>query len=348
MSTEGLNFAVVGATGLVGREILAILAERDISVASMRPLASAKSAGSYVDFNGEELVVEELTADSFKGIDVALFSAGGSISKEYGPIAVEAGAIVIDNSSAFRMVEQVPLTVPEVNGDDLRIRLSELSKGQGLLIANPNCSTIQLVVVLKPILDKVGLERVVVSTYQSVSGAGKHGMNELWNQCLAIFNQEEVVKKKFAHQIAFNCLPQIDVFMENGYSKEEIKVVNESRKVLSKPDLRITCTAVRVPVFSCHSESVNVETVEKLDAEAARKLLRESPGIMVLDSPEEAVYPLSADLVGSDATYVGRVRDDESLERGLNMWIVADNLRKGAALNAVQIAEIVISSKIPH
>jgi aspartate-semialdehyde dehydrogenase len=338
-----VNVAVVGATGAVGREMLNVLRERQFPVAEIKALASAKSAGEEIEWGEASILVEELTRDSFEGVDIALFSAGGAISAEYGEIARDAGAVVIDNSSHFRMFPEVPLIVPEVNASTLKSYLAELPSGRGCIIANPNCSTIQLVVALKPIHDAVGLKRVVVSTYQSVSGAGKKGMDELWEQSLAIFNQKEIVAEKFAHQIAFNCLPHIDSFLENGYTKEEVKVVNESRKILGIPNLKITCTAVRIPVFSCHSESVNIETEKKITVKECQKLLSQSPGVIVLDEPESKQYPLAINLAGTDATYVGRIREDESVDNGLNMWVVADNLRKGAALNAVQIAEVVVA-----
>jgi aspartate-semialdehyde dehydrogenase len=340
-----VRFAVAGATGAVGREMISVLCERGLPLEDIRLLASSRSAGSEIDVEGTPVVVEELKPDSFEGIDIALFSAGGSVSKEFAPHAVEAGSIVIDNSSAFRMADEIPLIVPEVNGGLLRKQLRDLPAGRGMIIANPNCSTIQLAVVLKPLLDAVGLKRVVVSTYQSVSGAGQKGLDELWDQSLAIFNQSDVEVKKFPHQIAFNCIPHIDDFEDNGYTKEEMKVVRESRKILGKADLRITATAVRVPVFYSHSESVNVETETPLSAEAARALLQGSPGVVVLDKPAERTYPLATAATGTDATFVGRIRQDESIENGLNFWVVADNIRKGAALNAVQIAEIVMNER---
>lgn len=345
MAEAGLCFAIVGATGAVGREMLSVMEEHNLPVARLKLLASERSAGTELEFKGQSITVEVLNADSFEGVDIALFSAGGSISKEFGPIAAQAGAIVIDNSSAFRMEPDVLLAVPEVNGDLVRERVSGLDKGQGLIIANPNCSTIQLVVVLKPIHDAFKLKRVVVSTYQSVSGAGQGGMDELWDQTVAICNQQEVKKEQFPHQIAFNCLPHIDVFLDNGYTKEEHKVIVESRKILGVDDLKITCTAVRVPVFNCHAESVNVETETKASVEDMRSLLRESPGVMLMDDPKENVYPLNTVLAGTDASYVGRIREDESADNALNLWVVADNLRKGAALNAVQIADIVVAAK---
>jgi len=343
---NNLTVAVVGATGAVGREMLSTLAERAFPVKNLLALASSRSAGESVEFGDTSVTVQELTAAALNGVDIALFSAGGSVSAEFGPIAAEAGAVVIDNSSHFRMHEHVPLVVPEVNGQEvvaaLQKRVQQIGPRAGAIIANPNCSTIQLVVVLKPLLDSAGLKRVVVSTYQSVSGAGQKGIEELWEQTLAVFNQQEMPKNVFPHPIAFNVLPQIDSFTDNGYTKEEMKVINESRKILAQPDLKITATAVRVPVFSCHAESVNVETARPLSPEDARELLMRSPGIIVLDNPGEMEYPLSSELAGTDATFVGRLRRDESVENGLNMWVVADNLRKGAALNAVQIAEIVL------
>ena len=347
ISNEGLNFAVVGATGAVGREMISVLSERRVPIKNLKLLASERSAGEEIEFNTESgtkiLKVETLTKDSFANVDVALFSAGGDISKEFGPIAVEQGAIVIDNSSAFRMVDQIPLVVPEVNADLVR---QELSSKKGFLIANPNCSTIQLVVILKPIHEAFNIKRVVVSTYQSVSGAGKKGIDELSGQVISLFNQQDLKVKQFPHQIAFNCIPQIDVFTENGYTKEEMKVINESRKILGIPQLKITATAVRVPVFNCHAESVNIETELPIDPAQCREVLVKSPGVIVEDSPKDKLYPLNIALTGSDASYVGRIRKDESVENGVNLWVVADNLRKGAALNAVQIAEIVVNTKL--
>lgn len=341
---ENLTVAVVGATGAVGREMLAVLEQRGFQLANIRLFASKKSAGSRQSFNGRDVLVEELNETCFKGVDIALFSAGSRVSAEFGPIAAKSGTVVVDNSSYFRMNEDVPLTVPEVNAHSLKELIRGMSHEEGLIIANPNCSTIQMVVVLKPLLEQAGLRRVVVSTYQSVSGAGKLAMDELWNQTMAIMNQREISQKVFPHRIAFNCIPHIDTFLDNGYTKEEMKVVNETRKILALPELLITATAVRVPVFSCHSESVNVETERPLSPEDARELLRKSPGVIVVDDPGESIYPLSSDIVGTDATYVGRIRRDFSVENGLNMWIVADNLRKGAALNAVQIAELVVDT----
>ena len=336
------KIAVVGATGAVGREMIAVLLERELPTEDLVLLASERSAGSEVEVGDQTLKVEKLTADSFKDVKIALFSAGGQVSKEFCPVAAQSGAIVIDNSSAWRMDDAVPLVVPEVNAELLRSKLSALPLGQGMIVANPNCSTIQLAVVLKPILDKFGLRRVVVSTYQSVSGAGQKGLDELWDQSLAIFNQTEVVSSKFPYQIAFNCIPQIDDFTSNGYTKEELKVINESRKILEQPQLRITATAVRVPVFHSHSESVNLETERPASVSDIQSLLRGSPGVIVMDDPDSKSYPLAIEVAGTDATFVGRIRGDDSVENGFNLWVVADNLRKGAALNAVQIAEIVL------
>ena len=338
--------AIVGATGAVGREMINVIAERAFEFSEVRLLASERSAGEVFKVGDTSVKVQELKADSFKGVDIVLFSAGGSVSAEFGPIAASSGAIVIDNSSHFRMDESVPLIVPEVNSDVLKSHLNSLKDGQGTIIANPNCSTIQLVVALKPIHEAASLKRVVVSTYQAVSGAGKAAMDELFEQSLALFNQDKKeVAEKFHHPIAFNCIPHCDVFLDNGYTKEEMKLVNEPRKILGLPDLQITATAVRVPVFNSHSEAVNIETVDALSAEKAKSILRESPGVMLQDEPENNLYPLARNATGSDATFIGRVREDSSIENGLNMWIVADNLRKGAATNAVQIAEVVVAEK---
>ncbi|MCL4142011.1 UNVERIFIED_CONTAM: hypothetical protein GTU68_038007 [Idotea baltica] len=324
--------------------MLTVLTERAFECETLRLFASSRSAGEKLPFGEKEFVVEDLATADFSGIDIALFSAGGETSKEYAHKFVEAGAVVIDNSSQFRMDEGVPLVVPEVNADSAR---EVARKGKGI-IANPNCSTIQLVVALKPIAERFGLKRVVVSTYQSVSGAGKVGMDELWNQSVGIFNQKPVEPSKFSKQIAFNCIPHCDVFLENGYTKEEMKLVNESRKILNLPNLRLTATAVRVPVFLSHSEAVNVELEKSSTQEELKALLRESPGCIVLDDPSEEQYPTAVDTAGTDATFIGRIRKDETLDSGYNLWIVADNLRKGAALNAVQIAEIVAAEPKVH
>jgi len=333
---EKYNVAVVGATGAVGEQMRAVLEEREFPVGDLRLLASERSAGQFLPFQQKQIRVEVLTEDSFKDIDIGLFSAGASVSAKYAPIAVQAGAVVIDNTSFFRMEPDVPLVVPEVNANEIG---KYVTRG---IIANPNCSTIQMVVALKPIHDAARIKRVVVSTYQSVSGAGRKAMEELSHQVAALFSGKEIEKEKFPHQIAFNCIPHIDAFVENGYTKEEMKMINETRKILGEPSLAVTATSVRVPVFCSHSESVNVETERKLTAQQAKALLREAPGIIVADEPQSDVYPMAIDAVGTDAILVGRIREDDSIANGLNLWVVADNLRKGAALNAVQIAEILI------
>ncbi|MBM4294530.1 MAG: aspartate-semialdehyde dehydrogenase [Deltaproteobacteria bacterium] len=328
--------AVAGVTGAVGQQMLACLEERQFPVGELVPLASERSTGKTVTFKGQEIPVQVLGQDSFAGIEIALFSAGGSISKEYGPIAAQAGAVVVDNSSAWRMDPDVPLVVPEVNPQDI---VQYKKKG---IIANPNCSTIQMVVVLKPLHDAARLTRVVVSTYQAVSGTGQKAVEELAAQVRALFNHQEVVKKVYPHRIAFNVFPHIDVFLENGYTKEEMKMVNETQKIMGDPSIRVTATTVRVPVFYGHSESVNIETAKKLTPEEARKILEKAPGVKVVDNPAKNEYPMPLDAAGTDLTLVGRIREDFSIENGLNLWVVADNVRKGAATNAVQIAEILI------
>lgn len=340
MKKEKYNVAVVGATGAVGEQMRDVLEEREFPVGELRLLASERSAGQLLEFHGKQHRVEILKEDSFAGIDLGLFSAGGGVSAKFAPLAVAAGAVVIDNTACFRMEPDVPLVVPEVNAKEIA-----KYKTRGI-VANPNCSTIQLVVALKPLHDAARIKRVVVSTYQSVSGAGRMAMEELSHQVAALFSGREIKKEKFPHQIAFNCIPHIDEFTENGYTKEELKMINETRKVLGEPGLAVTATTVRVPVFCGHSESVNVETVVKLSAAEAKKILRDAPGVIVADEPEHNVYPLAIDATGKDATYVGRIREDNSVANGLNLWIVADNLRKGAALNAVQIAEILIRDYI--
>lgn len=325
------NVAVVGATGAVGTEMFSVLEERKFPVDEVRPLASSKSAGGTVSFAGDDVTVKLLTRDSFQGIDVALFSAGAGVSKEYAPVAVKAGAVVIDNSSAWRMDPDVPLVVPEVNPRDLKAH-------QGI-IANPNCSTIQMVVVLKPLHDRAVITRVVVSTYQSVSGTGKEAMDELAEQCRQLLSFGDVKSKVYPHQIAFNCLPHIDEFESSGYTREEMKMVNETRKILGDRSIGVSATTVRVPVFVGHAESVNVETKKKLSVEETRAILSTAPGVQLYDDPSRGLYPLQVRAAGTDAVFVGRIREDETIPNGLNLWVVADNLRKGAALNAVQIAE---------
>jgi aspartate-semialdehyde dehydrogenase len=326
--------AVAGATGAVGREMLEILEERNFPVSEIVPLASERSEGERVEFKGKNVVVRRLSKDSFKDVDIALFSAGAERSMEFAPEAVKSGAVVIDNSSAFRMDPKVPLIVPEINAH-------AIEKHHGI-IANPNCSTIALVLVLKPIHDKVKISRVVVTTFQSVSGTGKEGMDELAQQTVALLNFKDVETRVYPHQIAFNCLPHIGGFLENGYTKEEMKMVNETRKIMEDDAIRLTATTVRVPVFRGHSESVNIETAKKISANEVRAILAEAPGVIVYDDPKKNIYPLAIDVVGKDETYVGRIREDESIPNGINLWLVSDNLRKGAALNAVQIAELLI------
>jgi aspartate-semialdehyde dehydrogenase len=325
---------VVGATGAVGQQMVACLEERKFPVAELKPLASERSIGKSVTFKGQVIPVEVLTPTSFAGVEIALFSAGGSISKEYGPIAAASGAVVVDNSSAWRMDPEIPLVVPEVNPKDI-----SLYTNRGI-IANPNCSTIQMVVVLQPLHAAARIKRVVVSTYQAVSGTGQKAVDELSAQTRALYNNQEVVKKVYPHRIAFNVLPHIDVFLENGYTKEEMKMVLETQKIMGDESIEVTATTVRVPVFYGHSEAVNIETEKKLTPEEARKILAKAPGVKVVDDPAKFQYPMPLDAAGQDFTLVGRIREDFSIKNGLNLWVVADNLRKGAATNAVQIAEI--------
>jgi len=333
---EKYNVAIVGATGAVGEQLREVLEERQFPVGELRLLASERSAGQFLPFHNKQVRVDILKDDSFRDIDIGLFSAGSSVSAQFARGAVAAGAVVVDNTAHFRMEPDIPLVVPEVNAQEI-----VKYKNHGI-VANPNCSTIQMVVALKPIHDAARIKRVVVSTYQSVSGAGRMAMEELSQQVGALFNGREIKKEKFPHQIAFNCIPHIDAFMEGGYTKEEWKMIHETRKILGDPALPVTATSVRVPVFCGHSESVNVETETQLTAAQAKALLREAPGVILADIPEENIYPMAIDTVGKDATYVGRVREDPSVAHGLNLWVVTDNLRKGAALNAVQIAEILI------
>ena len=334
MSEKKWNVAVAGATGAVGNQMIACLEERNFPLKSVKFLASAKSAGRQLRFRGDMIEVEELTEKSFKGVDIAIFSAGGGTSEKFAPIAAKDGCVVVDNSSQWRMDPDVPLVVPEVNPHAIA---GYTKKG---IIANPNCSTIQMVVALSPIHKKCGIRRIVVSTYQAVSGTGKKAIHELFDQTRAMINFLNWEKKVYPHRIAFNCLPHIDKFMENGYTKEEMKMVNETRKIMEDSSIGVTATTVRVPVFFSHSESVNVETLQYISAEEVRELLRNAPGVKVVDDPANNVYPLPIDAAGQDLTFVGRIRQDESVKNGINMWIVADNIRKGAATNAVQIAEI--------
>jgi aspartate-semialdehyde dehydrogenase len=328
------NIAIVGATGAVGSEMLRVLEEREFPVKELRLLASARSEGNFLEFRGEQILVQKLTGDSFRGIDIAFFSAGGDRSKDFCPVAAAAGAVCIDNSSAWRMDPDVPLVVPEVNPEDIA---QYTRKG---IIANPNCSTIQMVVALKPLHDFGKIQRIVVSTYQSVSGTGQKAVDELRVQSGELLNGRPIDCKVYPHQIAFNCLPQIDSFLENGYTKEEMKMVNETRKIMGDSSIGISATTVRVPVFYGHSESVNIETEKKIAPAKARELLAGAPGIKVVDDPAGQVYPMPIDAAGQDLTFVGRIREDDTIANGLNLWVVADNLRKGAATNAIQIAEI--------
>ncbi len=330
------SLCVVGATGLVGKEILSILEEREFPVKDIRLFASERSAGEKIEFMGEEITVEPLEGATFHGIDIGLFSPGASVSKVYAPKAAEAGCVVIDNTSQFRMDPDIPLVVPEVNPH----RVADYKNRY--IIANPNCSTIQMVVALKPIHDHFRIKRVVVSTYQSVSGAGKAAMDELSEQVRMLFNMRGFESKVFPHQIAFNCIPHIDVFLENDYTKEEMKMVNETKKIMEDDSIRVTATCVRVPVFVGHSESINIETERPVSPEKARELLSEASGVEVVDDPEKALYPMPVDCSERDEVFVGRIRKDDTVENGINLWVVSDNLRKGAALNAVQIAELLV------
>lgn len=334
MGVKELNVGLAGATGAVGNQMITCLEERNFPVKSIKLLASSRSVGRELTFRGTALKVEELKEDSFQGLDIALFSAGGGTSKHFAPFAAEAGCVVVDNSSAWRMDPDVPLVVPEVNPHAVA---GYTTKG---IIANPNCSTIQMVVALNPIHKKYGIKRVVVSTYQAVSGTGKKAIAELFDQTRSMINFLDCPKKVYPHRIAFNCLPHIDTFQENGYTKEEMKMVHETQKILEDDSIGVTATTVRVPVFFGHSESVNIETQEPVQAEDVRAMLKEAPGVKVVDDPSQNSYPLPIDAAGSDLTYVGRIRNDESIPNGINMWVVADNIRKGAATNAVQIAEI--------
>ena len=323
------NVALVGATGVVGRTFLKVLEERDFPFENLYIMASAKSAGTTITFKGKDYVVEELTENSFdKDIDIALFSAGGPVSEKFAPIATSHGVTVVDNSSRWRMDPQVPLIVPEVNPEDI-----EWNRG---IIANPNCSTIQALVVLKPLHDKYTIKRVIYSTYQAVSGSGVNGISDL-REGMAGRDQTTA----YPHPIAGNCLPHIDVFEDNGYTKEEMKMINETHKVLGE-DIKVTATTVRVPVFDSHSESINIEFEKPFEVDEVRSLLANSPGIVIQDDPENNVYPLARSAAGTDEVYVGRVRRDFSIENGLNIWCVADNIRKGAATNTIQIAETLI------
>ena len=332
---SGFRVAIAGATGNVGREMLDILAERQFPVSEVIPLASARSNGTEVSFGDKTLTCKVLDTFDFSGVDICLMSAGGEVSKQYSPRIGAQGCVVIDNSSAWRYDSDVPLIVPEVNADAIK----GFTKKN--IIANPNCSTAQLVVALKPLHDFAKIKRVVVSTYQSVSGAGKEGMDELFSQTRAVFTTNEVTEKKFPKRIAFNVIPQIDVFMEDGFTKEEWKMMAETKKILD-PKLLLTATCVRVPVFIGHSEAVNVEFENPISADEAREILRAAPGCLVIDKREPGGYITPHEAAGEDATYISRIREDATVENGLAFWCVSDNLRKGAALNAVQIAEVLV------
>lgn len=337
------NVAVVGATGMVGQTMIEVLVERRFPLAGLKLLASARSANLKIEVDGQEYTVEEATPQSFAGVDFAFFSAGEAISKELGPEAVKRGAVVIDNSNAFRMDPEVPMVVPEVNPE-------ALSQHRGL-IANPNCSTIQMVVALQPLHAAAGLKRIVAATYQAVSGAGKEAVDELKAQCRAALDGQEIVAERIPtkdavrhHQIAFNLVPQLDVFVEDGYCKEELKMVNETRKIMGLPELAVTATTVRVPVVNGHSMALNVELQKPLSPEEAREALSRAPGVKVMDDPADLLYPMPLMASGRDEVFVGRIRPDHSVASGLNLWVVADNIRKGAATNSIQIAELLLKT----
>lgn len=340
LKLKNYNVAIAGATGAVGSIFLSILEQRNFPVKNLLPLASTRSVGKRIKFKGEEIEVKELKKDSFKGVDIALFSAGANRSLEFAPYAVESGAIVIDNSSAFRMDENVPLIVPEVNPKDLKNH-----KG---IIANPNCSTTIMVVAIKPIYDLSKIKRIIVSTYQAVSGAGAKGIIELQDQIKMMIDgfENEIKSKVFPTRIAYNVIPHIDVFLDNAYTKEEMKMVNETRKVMGDNDIKVSATAVRVPVFTSHSEAINLETEEKISVEDCINSLKKAPGIVVKDDFKNKIYPTTIDSSNKDEVYVGRIREDISCQNGIVMWVVGDQLRKGAALNAVQIAELLIKDSL--
>lgn len=329
------NIAVVGATGAVGGVMLKLLEERNFPVNNLRALASERSVGQTVPFEGVDIEIEELTPDSFEGVQIALFSAGSARSKEFAPAAVAAGAVAIDNSSAFRQEPNVPLVVPEVNPEDV--------KWHEGIIANPNCSTIQMVVALKPIYDAVGIERIIVTTFQSVSGTGNKAIAELFSQSEAVLESGEAEVNVYPHRIAFNVIPHIEHFHDNGYSNEEVKMVNETRKIFSDPEIGLSATCVRVPVYNAHSEAVNIQTTRPISVDEVRRLMLSAPGVVLLDDPSANEYPMPVIAEGKDDVFVGRIRADDSAENSLNLWVVSDNLRKGAATNAIQIAELLIS-----
>ena len=339
--SKNFNVAVVGATGAVGETMLSILAERDFPIAELHAVASARSAGSRVAFGDRQVTVKDLDTFDFAGIDIGLFSPGASVSKVHAPRAAQAGCVVIDNTSQFRYDDDVPLIVPEVNPNAIA------QYKQRNIIANPNCSTIQMVVALKPIHDAVGIERINVAAYQAVSGTGKDAIEELARQSAELLNGRGVESHVYPKQIAFNCLPHIDTFQDNGYTKEEMKMVWETRKIMGDEQILVNPTAVRVPVFYGHSEAVHIETREKISAEAVTSLLRAAPGVTVLDAHEDGGYPTAVtEGANKDAVFVGRIREDISHERGIDMWVVSDNVRKGAALNSIQIAELLVKSHL--
>jgi len=335
----GYKVAVVGATGNVGREMLGVLDERGFPADEVVALASRRSQGTEVSYGDRTLKVKSLDTYDFSDTDIALLSAGGTIAKEWGPKIAAQGCVVIDNSSAFRYESDIPLIVPEVNAD----AITGFRKRN--IIANPNCSTAQMVVALKPIHDAAGIKRIVVATYQSVSGAGKDAMDELFSQTRAVFVSDSIENKRFTKRIAFNVIPHIDVFMEDGQTKEEWKMTAETKKILD-PKIKVTATCVRVPVFIGHAEAINIELERPLSAAKARSILREAPGVLVVDKHEDGGYVTPIEVAGEDATYVSRIREDSTVENGLSIWVVADNLRKGAALNAVQIAELLVNRKL--
>ena len=337
MTDKKVNVAVVGATGEVGQAILSILDQRDFPVAGLHVVASSRSAGKTIEFRDEELVVEDLDSFDFSGIDIGLFSPGASVSNIHAPRAAAAGTVVIDNTSRFRYDADIPLVVPEVNPEAIG-----QYAGRGI-IANPNCSTIQMVMALKPVYDAAGIERVNVATYQAVSGKGKKAIEELEQQTIALFNGRPVIPTEHPRQMAFNVLPQIDAFQDNGYTREEMKMVWETRKILGDEALRVNPTCVRVPVFYGHSEAVHIETKEKIPVDEVRTLLNDFPGVVVIDEREDGGYPTAVtEASGHDAVFVGRIREDLSHPRGINFWVVSDNIRKGAALNSIQIAEYLL------
>ena len=337
MTDKKVNVAVVGATGEVGQAMLSILDQRDFPVAGLHVVASSRSAGKTIEFRDEELVVEDLDSFDFSGIDIGLFSPGASVSNIHAPRAAAAGTVVIDNTSRFRYDADIPLVVPEVNPEAVG-----QYAGRGI-IANPNCSTIQMVMALKPVYDAAGIERVNVATYQAVSGKGKKAIEELEQQTVALFNGRPVIPTEHPRQMAFNVLPQIDAFQDNGYTREEMKMVWETRKILGDEALRVNPTCVRVPVFYGHSEAVHIETKEKIPVDEVRTLLNDFPGVVVIDEREDGGYPTAVtEASGHDAVFVGRIREDLSHPRGINFWVVSDNIRKGAALNSIQIAEYLL------